>query len=291
MRTLTADTIIKVKKPRPPLTGDTKIRLSQIVDLKDWALEMAQDEAAPDGTIHHWSDGDHIKENGKWVPFQNKMQKEEEHTERQLASRYEGAPEEGYLMAYIQQLYGDNHTCVSIKEFVKKSNAQEYKKGTPIITSTGENIEPRITEGLQKLKELTGGEFDNVVILDSSKGMWEKTIAEVYPARPFNKSLLINKEHPYWIDERERAKLISNASTDLEEHLFLHEYAHRKLAPLPKKWDNDEDDIIASRLGNIATRSPDEFQSELYAAKHAGINIDKELIDLYERYGGDYASI
>ena len=77
MRELTADTIIRVRRPRPEprkreLTGDTRIRLPQIVDLKDWALEMAQDEAAPEGAVHHWSDGDHVKKNGKWVPVQNK---------------------------------------------------------------------------------------------------------------------------------------------------------------------------------------------------------------------------
>ena len=77
MRELTADTIIRVRAPLPlprkrELTGDTRIKLSQIVDLKDWALEFTQDEAAPEGTVHHWSDGDHIKKNGKWVPVENK---------------------------------------------------------------------------------------------------------------------------------------------------------------------------------------------------------------------------
>ena len=51
------------------------MKLSQIVDLKDWVLEMAQDEAAPEGTVHHWSDGDHIKKGGKWVPIDNNSKK------------------------------------------------------------------------------------------------------------------------------------------------------------------------------------------------------------------------
>lgn len=76
MRELTAETRIRVRAPLPlsrkrELTGDTRIRLSQIVDLKDWALEFTQDEAAPEGTVHHWSDGDHIKKNGQWVPVAN----------------------------------------------------------------------------------------------------------------------------------------------------------------------------------------------------------------------------
>jgi hypothetical protein len=36
MRELTADTIIRVRRPRPELTGDTRIRLSQIKDLAAW---------------------------------------------------------------------------------------------------------------------------------------------------------------------------------------------------------------------------------------------------------------
>ena len=56
---LAAETRIRVKAPlllpqkatRPPLTGDTKIRLSQIVDL-------AQDKTCGKGTVHRWkSDG------------------------------------------------------------------------------------------------------------------------------------------------------------------------------------------------------------------------------------------
>lgn len=43
MRTLKADTIIKIKKPRPELTGDTKIRLSRIIGLKEWHDNLIQD--------------------------------------------------------------------------------------------------------------------------------------------------------------------------------------------------------------------------------------------------------
>ena len=36
MRQLTGSTRIRIKRPRPPLTGDTRIRLSQIKDLQVW---------------------------------------------------------------------------------------------------------------------------------------------------------------------------------------------------------------------------------------------------------------
>lgn len=39
MRVLTADTIIRVRKPRPALSGDTRIRLSQIKDLAQWVMD------------------------------------------------------------------------------------------------------------------------------------------------------------------------------------------------------------------------------------------------------------
>ena len=39
MKNLTADTIIKIKKARPALTGDTRIRLSQIKDLLAWVKD------------------------------------------------------------------------------------------------------------------------------------------------------------------------------------------------------------------------------------------------------------
>ena len=109
MRQLTAETRIRVRPSLPlprkrELTGDTRIRLSQIVDLKDWALEMAQDEAAPEGAVHHWSDGDHVKKNGKWVPVQKKTQKQEKHAERQLATRYSPGTEKSHFSSYLEKL-------------------------------------------------------------------------------------------------------------------------------------------------------------------------------------------
>jgi hypothetical protein len=64
MRQLTADTVIRVKASRPPLTGDTRIRLWQIKGLKEWI----EDTDKP-GTVKHWpsDDKDHRKQpDGSW---------------------------------------------------------------------------------------------------------------------------------------------------------------------------------------------------------------------------------
>lgn len=73
MRTLTADTIIRVRTPRKtpakkPLTGDTRIRLDRIIGLKEWHEQLIRDADKP-GTVNHWkSDNkDHRKQSdGTW---------------------------------------------------------------------------------------------------------------------------------------------------------------------------------------------------------------------------------
>jgi hypothetical protein len=69
MRQLTDDTVIRVKASRPPLTGDTRIRLRQIVDLKDWHDKLIKDfrDKTETGTVRRWSDGKlHEKTNKGW---------------------------------------------------------------------------------------------------------------------------------------------------------------------------------------------------------------------------------
>ena len=153
-------------------------------------------------------------------------------------------------------------------------------------------VKPEITNGLKKLKKVTGEEFDAVLILDTSKGMNPNIIAEVFDADPFKQTLLINKDNHYWTDEEEMEDIISITSTKTREHLFFHEYAHKKFATLPNKWNNrKEEEAIASNLSTVAARNPDEFQSELYARKHLGFKVDPEHIELYEKYGGNYENL
>lgn len=61
MRQLTGSTRIRIKRPRPPLTGDTRIRLSQIKDLQAWINDA---ENLPP---RKWADGKmHEKVAGEW---------------------------------------------------------------------------------------------------------------------------------------------------------------------------------------------------------------------------------
>ena len=71
MRELTADTRIRVRRPRKaparkPLTGDTRIRLSQIKDLLTWRRNTADTQGveSPDGAKS--PKGDKQKVGGKW---------------------------------------------------------------------------------------------------------------------------------------------------------------------------------------------------------------------------------
>lgn len=108
MRVLTADTIIRVRSSRPTpakreLTGDTRIRLSQIVDLKTWRNKYTKDTDKP-GTVKHWSsdDKDHRKQpDGSWPVVgskEDKIGKERisESTERakKLSLSMWGSPQE-----------------------------------------------------------------------------------------------------------------------------------------------------------------------------------------------------
>ena len=71
MRKLTADTIIKVRAtPKAPakktLTGDIRIRLSQIKDFAEWIEDKHSGD--PIGTTRIWKDGkEHIKTAHGWV--------------------------------------------------------------------------------------------------------------------------------------------------------------------------------------------------------------------------------
>jgi len=70
MRVLTGDTIIRGRRPLPlprkrELTGDTRIRLSQIADLKDWVEDKHSNYKI--GETAQWKDGLHQKTAHGWI--------------------------------------------------------------------------------------------------------------------------------------------------------------------------------------------------------------------------------
>lgn len=288
MRELTADTIIRVRKPLPlprkrELTGDTRIRLSQIVDLKDWALEMAQDEAAPEGTVHHWSDGDHVKKNGKWVPVQQGK-------ESRMATT--GRPEKKSLT----QSFFDKHyngkvpkTKKEINQFIKDSGAEKYdpKSRTPINRFT--------KRGMEVMKAITGGDFKTVLFIKNPEVIDSGTAAQVVRGMPG--VLMINPENEYWKDPEARNDFVENyTSTKNIYHVFLHEDAHTKIKANKQEWDKG-DRKRAGATSKLAKISPDEFCSEFYAKKKYLDKypdfgtITEDEIKLYEKYGGSYEDL
>lgn len=69
MRVLTGAETIRIRKPRPVLTGATRIRLSQIRDLAAWHEQLVNDkhDKAEIGTVREWADGKkHVKTAHGW---------------------------------------------------------------------------------------------------------------------------------------------------------------------------------------------------------------------------------
>ena len=292
MRELTAQTRIRVRAPLPlprkrELTGDTKLRLSQIVDLKDLVLEMAQDEAAPEGAVHHWSDGDHIKKNGKWVPVQN----QNEGKENTMASNGK-ANNISLTRAFFDKHYNGKipKTDAEIKQFIKDAKAVEFDPRS-------EKYINRFTKrGLAELKEVTGASFKHVIFVKNPKVIAKDTIAQIVRGMP--DVLMINPKNKYWRKPKARRKFVErNTSTKSIYHAFLHEVGHVKIRPKKTEWD-DGDDIIALSTSLQAMIRPDEFCAEFYAKKKyldrypgADIKITEEEKKLFEKYGGSYDSL
>lgn len=291
MRELTGDTRIRVRRPRPEprkreLTGDTRIRLSQITDLKDWALEMAQDEAAPEGTVHHWSDGDHVKQNGKWVPVGS----HNETKEVRMAANGK-ATKQSLTKKYFDEHYNGKtpRTKKEIRQFIKDTGAVLYdpksKNGMSQFTKNG----------LKEMARITGGHFDTVVFVSNPEVIEKDTIAQIVRGMPG--FLMINHKNRYWDDEKYRNEILSMyTSTDSIYHPFFHEDAHNELIPTKEEWD-DGDQSRAEATSKLAAASPEEFLAEFKAKKkyldkypNKGI-ITEDEIDLYRKYGGVYEDL
>ncbi|MBO6100109.1 MAG: hypothetical protein J6P07_02090 [Spirochaetaceae bacterium] len=284
MRELTADTIIRVRRPRPEprkreLTGDTRIRLSQIADLKDWALEMAQDEAAPEGTVHHWSDGDHIKKNGKWVPVQRQ---EKEIT---MSMGTEPVQEKRCIQNFIEK-HNKGVYPKTVEEFAKISNSDIYQPGKTKLTAYQSQL---IETGIRRLKECTGNSFKHILIIRNPELAEHITVAQMHPKYP--DTIMLNFTNNYWNDETQQKDYLSQTSTKDPAHPFLHEEGHRRTKPRIEEWEGD-DAGFAFWLSNISRQSPAEFCAEYYAAKITNTKlkpkIRQEIADkLYEKYGGE----
>ncbi len=259
------------------LTGDTKIRLSQIVDLKDWVLEMTQDEAAPDGTIHHWSDGDHVKKNGKWVPVSGAK-------EVTMSVGNTPVKETSRIREFLTK-HNKGVFPKTIEEFAKVTKSEIYNPEKSKLTVEQKTL---INDGMKTLKEMTGSSFDNVLIIRNSKIVHKTTVAQMHPKYPG--TIMINIRQGYWNNPAKRKFYLEQTSTKNPAHPFLHEEGHRRTKVKIKEWQG-YDAGLAFFLSKIAMQSPEEFCAEYYAAKIAKVQLGEtrqKIADaLYKKYGGE----
>lgn len=260
------------------LTADTKIRLSEIKELKNFI----KDKAAPEGTVHHWSKGDYIKQNGKWVPLENGK-------EKTMATT--GKQEKSLTQKYFEKHYNGKvpKTEAEIKQFIKDIGANVHNpKGTDYMN--------RITKrGLEVLKSVTGGNFKTVMFTSNPEIISEGTAAQIIRGMPG--VLMINPNNEYWADLEKRNEFVNNfTSTKNIYHAFFHEEGHEKVKAKIKKWEPG-DRKIAEKTSKLSKISPEEFCSEFYAKKKyldkfpENGTISDEEIRLYEKYGGRYEDL
>lgn len=117
MRQLTADTIIKIKSTRPELTGDTKIRLSRVIGLKEWHDYLIQDfrDKTATGTVRRWADGKlHEKTDKGWrvLPHHreyNVVRNKKEEKKNRKNPQPSGVATQQQFDNFIDELFNNPH--------------------------------------------------------------------------------------------------------------------------------------------------------------------------------------
>ncbi len=108
-----------------------------------------------------------------------------------------------------------------------------------------------------------------------------------------------NADNPAWSDMRGWMKgqqRIVFYSTAHPQHIVRHELGHamhyRALSPRDREriWFAEglrpEEEPIALRVSIRATWNPKELVAEIFAGLWGGVDYDDEVLDLFERYGG-----
>jgi SPP1 gp7 family putative phage head morphogenesis protein len=107
---------------------------------------------------------------------------------------------------------------------------------------------------------------------------------------PVRNRIELNPNHVYWTDPQ---RVLRDCSSQDREHLVRHEVAHGRmfrqdpesyLALNTMRWGEVRLQgvrAVAARVSTVATASPGEFVSEVFAALEAGISYDDEVMQLY----------
>ena len=167
MRVLTADTIIRVRASRPvpkkkPLTADTRIRLSQIVDLAAWVEDRKK---AKPGEVRTWSDGDYRKnEDGSWTPV-DKEKTERLQAKREIVNKIKSLPPVNVSAnKTMDKKQAEDH----LRKLGEVTNKRDGRVVTFPVTSAGKIVHhkgidySRIIESLKPL-------FENAIKGDTRK--------------------------------------------------------------------------------------------------------------------------
>lgn len=241
-------------------------------------VEYYDDDFVGDSAFVSDSDFDESEHNrDEKGRFAEKESSKETSNEKKLENNESNNSERNLMKTFLSE-----HKILTLKDFAKETNAE-------IVGFFSNSELAKISKnGIKVVKDICGETFKDIILVDDSRVIDEETVAQVFKAPPFENAIMINRKHEFWSNQKKKDRILSNCSTQNENHLFFHEYGHKKLPSLPYKWYNDKDKELAKKISFNSSFSPDEFQAELFAAKALGKKIPKEIIDLYEKYGGNY---
>lgn len=270
---VTAETKIRIRPSHPPLTKDTRIKLSQIKDLTSWIKDRK------------YQNGDISEKTGLMRVAPSKWVEPNHEQEMSVAAETD---RQNLVGDYIKGHYPDGKP--SLEQFAEDTGSKIYNE-----TDTDE-LSKFITSGTKKLKYLTGGTFSAIMITESKtekgtdgkdieKGIIARdTLAQVNTAYPG--VMMINKSHPYWKSKKEREQVLKSASTNNPYHVFFHEMAHLTFHPKKKNIEK-KDKLVALSLSDIATQTASEYCAEYYAKTRLGYKTTKEQDKLFKELTGE----
>ena len=130
------------------------------------AQEEIADDAAPEGTVRHWKDGDHVKQGGKWVPVKNaKSEAPEKGSKEDVKQR---------MKAYVDSMNKKNGEFAGRSKKLQKSMEKVY--GKPYEPKAKTESKPAVvaTKGLspdqQKKMERLGFKAAGDSLVSESNG-------------------------------------------------------------------------------------------------------------------------
>lgn len=251
MRELTADTIIRVKASRPSLTGDTRIQLRQIKDLKEWVEDR---KIYKPGDISQKT-GLQKQPDGSWKEPKGPQRTRTLHSE---------AKEEGAAAGTEEDVELTEEQKKKTKEIETRINAAGWFKHP----STLDGMHPEAAKAVEEQCTRIFKEFPKL------KGFIEGLKIRRFPAEERNafakcegtgKSAYIVFNQDYYSDKAKLDKLYEQSVKDnyhpqgtTSDSLVIHEIAHCMCDYLANKKSVHFDDYCREVVIDVFK----EFQAE-----------------------------